>query len=103
MADCQGQCELDCDGHGGRVNPCGICPHRPAPGPSPEERQHDFPRLTRREVIERLDRLVEHGFVTRWWRNGAQWYAEASTIWGPYTLREMAAWVEGANAMGAAS
>lgn len=62
-----------------------------------------YPPLSRGETIERLDRLHEHGFIDRWWRDGPYWFVSAGTIWGPYRLREMAAWVEGANAMGAAA
>lgn len=64
--------------------------------------EYVFPKLSREETVTGLNRLLEHGFIERWYRVGSDWFVVAGSTWGPYTLREMAAWVEGANAMGAA-
>lgn len=54
------------------------------------------------EITERLDRLRDHQFIGSWRRERSRWYVECVVTWGPYNAREVAAFVEGCNAMGAA-
>jgi hypothetical protein len=54
------------------------------------------------EIRERLDRLIEHQFITGWHHQDRRWYVNCSVLWGPYTKAQISAFIEGCNAMGAA-
>lgn len=53
------------------------------------------------EIAATLDRLIDHGFLTSWRREGRRWHIQAGAAYGPYTTREAFGFIEGARAMGA--
>lgn len=60
-------------------------------------------QMTVAEIRERLDRLREHGFIAGWSRlPGGRWDIQYPGAWRTYTTAQAGAWVDGANAMGAA-
>ena len=81
-------------------------PEQPLQG-SERPSQATAPGMRVTEITERLDRLKEHGFITGWRRqgraSGRRWVIECGSVYGPYTHVQVSAWIEGANAMGAAS
>lgn len=54
------------------------------------------------QIRQRLQTVVEHGFIKGWRRDGRRWivsFGEGS-VSRPYTSAEMAAWLDGARDMG---
>jgi hypothetical protein len=58
-------------------------------------------RRTRQQQRARLNEIQEHGFIERWEEvDGRTFLVYAPCRYGPYTLKEMDAWLEGIDAMG---
>jgi hypothetical protein len=54
------------------------------------------------EARQRLDLLREHGFIDGWKQVGNRFWVDTPGAYRTYTRSEIGAWVDGANAMGAA-
>jgi hypothetical protein len=58
-------------------------------------------RRTLKQMRKRLDEIQEHGFVDKWVEpERGIFLVFAPLPYGPYTLKEMDAWLECADAMG---
>lgn len=55
-----------------------------------------------REIRECLDRLREHGFIEGWREEGGRFWIDHPGAYRWYTRSQAGAFVDGANAMGAA-
>lgn len=55
------------------------------------------------EITARLDRLKDDQFIAYWGREGRRWWIQCGSTFGPYTQSQIGAWIEGTEAMGAAS
>jgi hypothetical protein len=56
---------------------------------------------TAADVKAGLNGLIEHQFITSWFREGRHYYVNAGAVFGPYTASQAVAFVDGARAMGA--
>jgi hypothetical protein len=57
-------------------------------------------RRTRKQCRTRLDEIQEHGFIDKWEEVAGTFLVYAAVIYGPYTQREMDAWLEAADCLG---
>lgn len=60
------------------------------------------PIMPLQEVRERLDRLREHGFIEGWCEEGRRFWVDHPGAYRWYTRSQIGAFIDGANAMGAA-
>ena len=52
---------------------------------------------------DRLRRLQTDGFISEWGKHGRRFVIVAGATFGPYTRNEAEAWLDGCEAMGAAT
>jgi len=61
------------------------------------------PMITDIDTEKRLRRLRDDGFIQEWGTQGRKFLIVAGGTFGPYTRREANAWLDGCEAMGAAT
>jgi hypothetical protein len=59
--------------------------------------------MTPSDTEDRLRRLRADGFIKEWGTQGRRFLIVAGATFGPYTRRETDAWLDGCEAMGAAT